>query len=80
MKISFYSYVKKAHNHMKSFALSLAFIMRFNATRKWPAVSSPVDENELQLEKLVIYMMFSFRDALGGISCLSKGIWYSFDQ
>ena len=36
MKISFHSYAKKTHMlHMKSFALSLAFITRFTATRKW---------------------------------------------
>ena len=36
MKISFHSYANKANFHMKSFALSLAFIVRFTATRKWP--------------------------------------------
>ena len=34
MKISFHSLYK----HVKSFALSLAFIMRFTATRKWPGL------------------------------------------
>ena len=33
-KISFHSYSNKTSFHMKSFALSLAFIMRFTATRK----------------------------------------------
>ena len=36
MKISFHSSVNKTNFHMKSFALSLAFIVRFTATRKWP--------------------------------------------
>ena len=34
MKISFYSYANKTNFHMKSFASSLAFIVRFTATRK----------------------------------------------
>ena len=38
MKISFHSYANKTNFHMKTFALSLAFIMRFTATRKWPIV------------------------------------------
>ena len=38
MKISFHSYANKANFHMKSFALSLAFIVRFTATRKCPIV------------------------------------------
>ena len=37
MKISFHSYANKTNFHKKSFALSLAFIVRFTATRKWPA-------------------------------------------
>ena len=36
MKISFHSYENITNFHMKSFALSLAFIVRFSATRKWP--------------------------------------------
>ena len=36
MKISFHSYANKTNFHMKSFALSLAFIMKFTVTRKWP--------------------------------------------
>ena len=36
MKISVHSYANKTNFHMKSFALSLAFIVRFTATRKWP--------------------------------------------
>ena len=35
IKISFHSNVNKTNFHMKSFALSLASIMRFTATRKW---------------------------------------------
>ena len=38
MTISFHSYAKKTNFQMKSFALSLAFIARFTATRKWPVV------------------------------------------
>ena len=36
MKIGFHSYANETNFHMKSFALSLAFILRFKATRKWP--------------------------------------------
>ena len=36
MKISFHSYANKTNFHMKSFALSLAFIVSFTGTRKWP--------------------------------------------
>ena len=36
MKISFHSYANKINFHMKSFAHSLAFMVRFTATRKWP--------------------------------------------
>ena len=39
MKINFHSYANKTNFHMKSFALSLAFIVRFIATRKWPIVN-----------------------------------------
>ena len=38
MKISFHSYANKTNFHMKSFALSLAFVMRFKVTQKWPIV------------------------------------------
>ena len=34
LKVSFHSYAIKTNFHVKSFALSLAFIMRFTATRK----------------------------------------------
>ena len=37
-KIIFHSYANKTNFHMKSFALSLAFIMRLTATRKWPII------------------------------------------
>ena len=36
MSISFHSYANKTNFHMKSFAPSVAFIVRFTATRKWP--------------------------------------------
>ena len=36
MKISFHSYANKTHFRMKSFTLSLGFMVRFTATRKWP--------------------------------------------
>ena len=39
MRISFQSYANKTNFHMKSFALSLAFIMRLTATRKWPILA-----------------------------------------
>ena len=35
MKISFVCITMKTHFHTKNFAHSLAFIMRFRATRKW---------------------------------------------
>ena len=35
MKTSFHSYTNKANFRMKSFAPSLAFVMRFTAIRKW---------------------------------------------
>ena len=34
MKISFHSYANKTNFHMKSFVLSLTFIMRFTATKE----------------------------------------------
>ena len=39
MEISFRSYDDKTNFYMKNFALSLAFIMRFTATRKYPIVT-----------------------------------------
>ena len=39
-KIIFFLYSNKTNFHMKSSALSLAFIMRFTATRKWPIALS----------------------------------------
>ena len=36
VKISFHSYANKTNFRMKIFPLSLAFIVRFTATRKWP--------------------------------------------
>ena len=38
MKSSFHSYANKTNFHMKRFALSLAFIVRFTAIRKWSIV------------------------------------------
>ena len=38
MKISFHSDGNKIDFHMKSFALSLAFVMKFKATPKWPII------------------------------------------
>ena len=36
MKISFHSFANKTNFHVKNFALSLALIMKFTATQKWP--------------------------------------------
>ena len=36
VKITFHSSTNKTNFHMKSFPLSLTFVMRFKATRKWP--------------------------------------------
>ena len=44
VKISFHSYANKTNFHMKSFTLSLAFIVRFTTTRKWPISVEPVDK------------------------------------
>ena len=38
IKISFHSYANQTNFHMISFALNLAFIMRFTKTRKWPVL------------------------------------------
>ena len=35
-EICFHSCANKTNFHIKSFALSLAFVMRFTAARKWP--------------------------------------------
>ena len=35
MKISFHSYANKTYFHLKGFAPSLDFVMRFKATWKW---------------------------------------------
>ena len=40
MKISFHSYANKINFQMKSFALSLAFIMSLTATQRWPIAGS----------------------------------------
>ena len=44
MKISFHSYANITNFHMKSFALSLAFIVRFTATRKWPIQMTAIED------------------------------------
>ena len=49
MKISFHSYANKCNFHMKSFALSLAFIVRFTATRKWPILTFDANAKLLDL-------------------------------
>ena len=36
MKYTFHAYANKTNFHMQRFALSLAFILTFTATRKWP--------------------------------------------
>ena len=53
MKISFHSYGNKTDFHMKSFARSLAFIMRFKAARKWPVAAQ-----ELLLEPIIVEDFF----------------------
>ena len=53
MKISFHSYANKTSFRMKSFALSLAFIVRFTATRKCPIL-------KLSLKKCVVTPNFLF--------------------
>ena len=42
VKITFHSCAKKPNFHIKSFAFSLAFVMRFKATRNWPIISITV--------------------------------------
>ena len=39
MKIRFHSYTNKNNFHKKGFAVSLAFILRFTATQKWPILT-----------------------------------------
>ena len=52
MKINFHSYVDKTNFHMKSFAYSLAFIMRFTATREWPVdFATATDQQYVQGKK-----------------------------
>ena len=41
IKISRHSYPNKTNFHVKSFAFSLAFIVRLIATRKWPIIPAP---------------------------------------
>ena len=49
MKNSFYSYANKTNFNMKSFVLSLAFIMRLAATRKWPIENQRTDASHFFL-------------------------------
>ena len=51
MKISFHSYANKTNFYIKRFALSLAFIVKFTAIRKWAIVLS-VDEFCLTREQV----------------------------
>ena len=44
VKISCFSHANKTNLHMKSFPLSLAFIMRFTATQKLP-INTDVDRH-----------------------------------
>ena len=44
MKISFHSYENKTNCYMKNIVLSVAFIMRFTATRKWPIAQFLITE------------------------------------
>ena len=45
MKISFHSYANKTNFHVNSFALSLTFIVRFEATRKWLIATQAIYED-----------------------------------
>ena len=60
MKISFHSHANKTNIQKKRFALSLAFIMRFTATRKWPIYKLPRTQSaELQSDQVPItHLMF----------------------
>ena len=58
MKIGFHSNANKTNFHMKRFALSLAFIMRFTATHKWP-----IDRGVLQN---LISVKYGYGIAVGG--------------
>ena len=53
MKISCVCISMKTNVHNKNVALSLAFIMRFKATRKWPILTSDA------IVKLVNFTIFS---------------------
>ena len=58
MKISFHPNANKTNFQMKSFVRSLAFIMRFTATQKWP-----IDRGVLQN---LISVKYGYRFAVGG--------------
>ena len=61
MKKSFHSYANKTNFHVKSFALSLAFITRLTATRKWPI------SHKGTIESLSIgHQLFGHKRRVGG--------------
>ena len=60
MKITFHSYVNKTNFHLKTFALSLAFIVRFTGTRKWPIVPRPGPKKLFKCPGVVAQKCFIF--------------------
>ena len=56
MKITFHSYINKTNFHNKSFAVSLALIMRFTATRKWPIVLERTNPEDSDTQLATLFM------------------------
>ena len=67
IKIRFHSNADKTDFHMKSFALSLAFIMRFTATQKW---SIPELEGGERKKMQPIYDYYACTPRPGSEKCL----------
>ena len=59
MKITlFYLDANRTNFHMKSFAvLSLAFLMRFKATQKWPNFNLPFQVNKFRVQVSECYLL-----------------------
>ena len=55
MKISFHSHANKTNFHIKSFALNLAFIVRFIATRKW-SILLPLPYSSDLIPPVVVFL------------------------
>ena len=67
MKISFVYTRLKTDFHNKNFALSLAFIMRFKGTRKWPIDLLMLQNVPTLTRKVANHSSFSARDLMDKI-------------